>query len=248
MGPLARIVLSLGSAVVVCTCTATPALAAPFGHHHGGGHGLGGSPGQDFSDPQGDLPFIVPSPSQLDQPALPTGSAQAIQAEITGYSFQDNTPEGSATISMPVLHRVAGGTGTFTDPITTAVPGGASDPETPKGTRLYVAKLRRYFIVEDSGATAEGGKHFDLYVDGQGFTRADSEACMDSYTGTATIILNPPPSEPVTRGPLTGSGGCRIGASGPTTDTSTGAPSATDAPSSPAKHTHRAAADGGDDQ
>jgi hypothetical protein len=241
MGPLARIVLSLGSAIAVCTCTATPALAAPFGHHHGGGHGLGGSPGQDYSDPQGDLPFPVP----LIQPALPTGSAQTEQAEITGYSFQDNTPEGSATISMPVLHRVAGGTGTFADPITTAVPGGADDPETPKGTKLYVAKLRRYFIVEDSGATAEGGKHFDLYVDGQGFSRADSEACMDSYTGTATIILNPPPREPVTPGPLTGPGGCRI------TGTSTGAPSATDAPTSPARHTHRATADDGggtDDQ
>lgn len=139
------------------------------------------------------------------------GPAQTITAEITGYSFQDNTPEGSATISMPVLHRVAGGVGTFTNPITTAVPGSADSPETPRGTKLYVPKLRRYFIVEDSGASSEGTRHFDLYVDGQGFSKSDSDACMNSYTGSTRVILNPPAGEPVTVGPLTTRGGCKLG-------------------------------------
>ena len=257
MRPLARCVLALGSAVAVCICTASPALAAPgrqHHHHQDSGAEPDGSDSTDpdpsdspapqppptgqFSDPQGDLPFPVPS--------VHTAS-QTITAEITGYSYQDNTPEGSATISMPVLHKVAGGTGTFQDPITTAVPGGASDPETPKGTKLYVGRLRRYFIVEDSGATAEGSKHFDLYVDGQGFTRSDSEACMDSYTGTATVILNPPPGEPVTPGPLTGPGGCRVSGTTPTTPTSTGAGDATGAPTTHAKHTRHVTALSGPD-
>lgn len=143
--------------------------------------------------------------------SIPTGSEQTITANLTGFSFQDNTPPGSSTISMPILHKVAGGTGTFADPITTAVPGHAgSGVETPKGTRLYVAKLKRYFIVEDSGATKESTKHFDLWVGGQGFTKSQSDKCESSYTGKAPVILNPPAGEPVTPGQLTGANGCKI--------------------------------------
>jgi hypothetical protein len=110
-----------------------------------------------------------------------------------------------------VLHKVAGGQGTYADPITTAVPGhSGSGMETAKGTRIYVAKVKRYFIVEDSGATKMSGKHFDLWVGGQGFSKSSSDKCMNSYTGKATVILNPPAGEPVTVGPLTGSNGCRI--------------------------------------
>lgn len=111
---------------------------------------------------------------------------------------------------MPVLHSKAGGTGTYADPITTAVPGSSSSAETPKGTRIYVAKLRRYFVVEDSGATKESVRHFDLYVDGQEFSKSASDACMNSYTGNVPVIINPPAGEPVTVGPLTGSNGCKI--------------------------------------
>lgn len=235
--------------------------ATPHQHHHHGGtqhEQRGGDevvPDQDDQDIQpGDIPENMPElqnplPEQPGiAPALPgQGPAQTISAEITGYSFQDNTPPGSATISMPVIHRVAGGTGTFLDPITTAVPGSAGSPETPRGTKLYVAKLRRYFIVEDSGASKEGGRHFDLYVDGQNFTKADSTACMDSYTGTASVILNPPQGEPVTVGPLTGSGGCRIGASSQITGTSTGVAPATRARTGHAKSTPHADAGEGDD-
>src|SRR5688572_11781310 len=46
---------------------------------------------------------------------------QTIHAYLTGYSFFDNTPPASATISHPVLHSLAGGIGTFDDPVTVAV-------------------------------------------------------------------------------------------------------------------------------
>ena len=131
---------------------------------------------------------------------------------MTGYSFQDNTPPSSTVISLPVIHKVAGGTGTFDDPITAAVPGHAdSGVETPAGTKFYVADLKRYFIVEDSGASkARGVRHFDLYVGGENFSRADSEDCMNSYTGIHTVIFDPGPGHDVTVGPLTGRGGCVI--------------------------------------
>src|SRR5262245_24304576 len=43
-----------------------------------------------------------------------------IRANITGYSYFDNTPAGSSLISHPVLHRYAGGSGSYADPITLA--------------------------------------------------------------------------------------------------------------------------------
>jgi len=139
------------------------------------------------------------------------GTAQTITAELTGYSYQDNSPPGSADICCPVLHQKAGGTGTYEDPITTAVPGsGGRGMETPAGTRLYIEKLRRYFLVEDSGATGTGKARFDLWVGGQGFSKSDSDACMNSLTGDAEVILNPAAGLAVTVGELTVSGGCKI--------------------------------------
>lgn len=140
-----------------------------------------------------------------------TGAQQTITAELTGFSWADNSPPGSSTVCCGVLHEQAGGTGTFADPITTAVPGSSGQGmETASGTRIYVAKLRRYFIVEDSGATKMSAKHFDLWVGGQGLPKSASDKCMNSYTGRLPVIINPAAGLPVTIGPLTGPNGCKI--------------------------------------
>lgn len=140
-----------------------------------------------------------------------TGTESSVSAELTGYSWQDNTPPGSATICCEVLHSKAGGTGTYADPITTAVPGsGGSGMEFPAGTRFYLPTLKRYVIVEDSGATKMGLPHLDVWVGGQGHSKSDSDACMNSFTGKATIIKNPSAGHPVTVGELTTSNGCKI--------------------------------------
>jgi hypothetical protein len=77
-----------------------------------------------------------------------------IQAYTTGYDYWDNTPAGSAIISDPILHKRAGGTGTYADPITLAVGhsiiGGKDILDYPAGTKFYIPNLRRYFIVEDT--------------------------------------------------------------------------------------------------
>jgi 3D (Asp-Asp-Asp) domain-containing protein len=134
-----------------------------------------------------------------------SGDERSIRAELTGYSYQDNTPPGSADICCPILHQKAGGTGTYNDPITTAV----ASSSFPPGTRFYVPPIKRYVIVEDSGAS-DGENHLDIWVGGQGHSRSDSDACMDSFTGTHTIIQNPGPGHPVTSGELTTAGGCKI--------------------------------------
>jgi hypothetical protein len=138
-------------------------------------------------------------------------AAGSITAELTGYSWQDNTPPGSADISMPVIHQKADGTGTYSDPITTAVPGsGGKGAETPKGTKIYVPKIKRYIIVEDTGATKMSSKHFDIWVGGEGFSKSASDKCMNSFTGKAQVEINPPAGRPVTVGALTNASGCKI--------------------------------------
>ena len=66
-----------------------------------------------------------PQGAQADE-VLATSSAASPNERrfnifLTGYSYWDNTPPGSAAIARPVVHRRAGGTGTYSDPITIAV-------------------------------------------------------------------------------------------------------------------------------
>ncbi|WP_235857840.1 hypothetical protein [Marimonas lutisalis] len=80
-------------------------------------------------------------------PASFGASGPTMQAYVTGYSFWDNTPPGSAQIARPVIHRKAGGSGTYSDPVTVAVGhakfGGRSRMDFPAGTRFYFLNLQK---------------------------------------------------------------------------------------------------------
>jgi len=168
-------------------------------------------PDNEDSDDDGDDGDKLSGGKPTSDAPAPSGSEKTITARLTGFSRQDNTPPGSADIRCGQIHKKAGGVGTYTDPITAAVPGrGGKGMETPAGTRLYVPDLKRYFIVEDSGATKGSTTHFDLWVGGKGFSKSASDKCMNQLTGNATVIINPGPGKPVTVGPLTGSNGCVI--------------------------------------
>lgn len=147
---------------------------------------------------------------------------QRIRAYVTGYSWWDNTPPGSAAISNPVLHSVAGGTGTYADPITLAVGhsivGGRDILDWPAGTRWYIPHLRRYFIVEDTcgdGPTPQNGPchtgypapattWLDVWVGGQNASRRASDATMDAITDVHLVIRNPATDYVVVPGDVTG--------------------------------------------
>lgn len=152
------------------------------------------------------------------------GSGKTISnAFTTGYTWFDNTPRGSAQISAPVIHDQAGGTGTWEDPITLAVghtdEGGKDTLDYPAGTRFYMPKVRRYFIVEDAcgdgGSPQNGPCHsldtapegattwLDMYLGG-GNGDSDSAAhdCADRLTGLTTVIQDPADDLPVTEGAL----------------------------------------------
>ncbi len=143
-------------------------------------------------------------------------------AYITGYSFWDNTPPGSAAIARPVVHRSAGGKGTYKDPITIAV--GHSIVRSrqtldfPAGTRFYLKRLRKYAIVEDvcgDGPRPQNGPchtgrngrpWMDIYVGGRGHSAGTADACSRRITAVHTVIMNPAPGYPVVPGELTESG------------------------------------------
>lgn len=150
---------------------------------------------------------------RIQPSALTAGARQTIQVQTTGYSYGDNQGGSNAKISAPVLHRTAGGDGTYANPVTLAVPGhGGSGMQTPAGTRVYFSKYRFYGIVEDSGATAKRDRRFDIWTDGRNNPAASR--CMDELTGTSAAILNPPPGEPVSYvGPRSDANGCHAGGS-----------------------------------
>jgi hypothetical protein len=151
---------------------------------------------------------------------------QSFKAYLTGYSWWDNTPPGSAAIARPVIHSKAGGKGTYKDPITIAVGyklvGGSARLDYPPGTRFYLPSIQRYAIVEDicgdgpkphlTGCKRghKGLPWLDIYVDGRKAGRKASDACMRRITGVQTFIINPHKDHPVIEGALTETG-CGFG-------------------------------------
>jgi 3D (Asp-Asp-Asp) domain-containing protein len=144
---------------------------------------------------------------------------------LTAYGWYDNTPPGCA-ISYPDIHQCAGGTGTYSDPITFA----SDKSEIKAGTKVYVPRVQKYFIMEDdctecdqdwSGQGPDGGPkmwHFDLWIGGQGGNEFDAINCEDALTlGDAngdplleSVTINPPSTETVSSQPLfnTSTGEC----------------------------------------
>lgn len=155
-------------------------------------------------------------------PAPPNTSETTMRAFVTGYSWFDNTPPGSADIAFPGLHKKAGGTGTYADPITVAVghtiTNRVDTPDWPAGTRFYIPNLRRYFIVEDScgdGSTPQNGPchtgypstattWLDVWVGGQRGDNSGADACMNSITAVWTVIKAPASTYAVVAGDIYG--------------------------------------------
>ncbi|HEY0577412.1 MAG TPA: hypothetical protein VGD73_25185 [Pseudonocardia sp.] len=204
----AALVALVLAAVVLTGCGSAPSPPEP-------GPPAGAPPPTSFAVPA--PPPSSPPPQALPS-AAPTSSAKPaagrkLQVELTGYSFHDNTPPGSAEVCCSVLHSRAGGQGTYADPITVAVPGGAGGMAWRAGTRFYLPTVRRYVIVEDYGASAADpgvDTHLDMWIDGRDGDEDSTQACMAAITARVPAELNPPPGRPVMSGPIYSGGSCRI--------------------------------------
>lgn len=158
------------------------------------------------------------------------GTEKYLNAYTTGYTYYDNTPPGSATISHPILHSKAGGTGTFADPITVAVGHNLSSGQDvldyPAGTLFYIPNVRRYFIVEDTcgdGGTPQNGPchtgypsgtttWLDIWIDGQSGAESAVQDCASQVTDANgevhVAIQNPASNYVVVSGPVFQNGQC----------------------------------------
>ncbi|MGY1593237.1 hypothetical protein ACI79D_14780 [Geodermatophilus sp. SYSU D00708] len=167
----------------------------------------------------------APAPAPPAAAAAPAGGRQ-IQAYLTGYSYFDNTPAGSPRISHPKVHRTAGGSGTYDDPITVAVghskAGGGDTLDWAAGTRFYVPSIKRYLIVEDTcgdgdspqdgachtGFPSSASTWLDVWVDGRDGSSSSADTCMGRLTGVHPVVVDPGPGLPVIAGPIASGGGC----------------------------------------
>jgi hypothetical protein len=148
-----------------------------------------------------------PSPSR-GRTATPAPSApsqgQTQRFYVTLYGARDNTPPGSREIAYPTVHREAGGTGTYADPVTFAT----SRVELPVGTLIYYPYLKRYFVMEDDCVDCDrewaerGFRHIDLWAGAS--TNAGIIDCEEALTqnGQVPVIVRPAPGLPVDTTPL----------------------------------------------
>jgi hypothetical protein len=174
----------------------------------------------------------TPSPSPTATQTTPPASNERVitNAYVTGYTYYDNTPPGTAQIAYEDVRPAttgAGGSGTFANPITIAVghvknAQGVSTPDYPKGTVFYVPNVRRYFIVEDlcgDGATpqnipchnldapgndapAGATTWVDIWLDGRTGTATAADNCANKITKLQTIVQNPASNYAVVTGPV----------------------------------------------
>lgn len=148
----------------------------------------------------------APSPKCYETKQAP----QTLQSTVTFYGYPDNSPPGKQ-IAHPVIHRLAGGDGTWCNPTTFATEP-KNDKIIPYGIKIYVPYMKQYFIREDD-CTNSGMQHLgchkiwvDLWIGGD--SESDFKAvinCENSLTKghTVPIILWPKANLPVARpGPI----------------------------------------------
>jgi hypothetical protein len=137
-----------------------------------------------------------------------------VQATITFYGWPDNSPPGNR-IAHPIIHKHAGGDGTYCNPTTFATER-ANDRTIPYGIKIYVPFIKQYFIREDLCASSgpkrgsgSNGCHklwFDLWIGGTAKSKKHAViACERRLTpnGKVEVILWPESGLPVAHaGPI----------------------------------------------
>ncbi|VVJ19403.1 Uncharacterised protein [Amycolatopsis camponoti] len=153
---------------------------------------------------------------------------------LTFYGWWDNTPPGG-DIAYPKIHDTAGGKGSYADPITFAT----SSDELKPGTKVWVPRVKKYFIMEDgcdecsddwNSKGPNGGpglRHIDLWLGGKGGSAFDAIDCEDALTHynadntpvMEPVVVDPPSNEDYDATPIfnTSTGECWGGAQPNTT-------------------------------
>nr|WP_052477846.1 hypothetical protein [Kibdelosporangium sp. MJ126-NF4]CEL14413.1 hypothetical protein [Kibdelosporangium sp. MJ126-NF4]CTQ88778.1 hypothetical protein [Kibdelosporangium sp. MJ126-NF4] len=159
------------------------------------------------SVPATTTPTTAPTaaPPTTAPPANPVAPpAATATGKVSFYGARTNDPPGSRTIAYTdVLHKQAGGTGTFTDPITFA----AGTDRFKPGTKIYVPDLKRYFILEDLCPDCSGTA---IVLWTGAATDSGSVTCQKALAGTdlRQYEIGPPADRPLVPGDLYQNGQC----------------------------------------
>jgi hypothetical protein len=140
-----------------------------------------------------------------DAAAVDANAGEMISVELSLYGWPDNTPP-SDQIAFPQIHQVAGGIGTYDDPVTFATDSG----EEPPGTIIYIPAYLKYAIMEDACADCSNAWSsnmtywFKFWLASNG--RSDPQAvfqCERAWARSMTTVeVNPPPGRTVDTTPL----------------------------------------------
>jgi hypothetical protein len=130
---------------------------------------------------------------------------------VTFYGWDDNSPPGGAIAfgksdGYPTVHDVAGGTGSYADPLTLAT----DHLELAVGAIVYLPFLQKYAVMEDDCTECDSDwasgmhRHVDVWMNSDGTETVKAlNACEDRWTQDATSVeVNPPSDRPVDLAPL----------------------------------------------
>lgn len=163
------------------------------------------------------VPPIVTPPSVPTPPIVPTPPVVGMNLTVytTFYASGDNTPRGSTQIDLGGHSGNAGGTGTYTDPITLAVGGslinGKEIDDYAYGTMFYFPDLKKYFVAKDFCGDGNSPQNAACHTDTDhpGVVQVDLYAgngnflsCEDNLTGIRAVIINPANNLPTDTTPL----------------------------------------------
>ena len=137
-----------------------------------------------------------------------------VKATVTFYGWPDNSPPGNR-IAHGIIHKHAGGDGTYCNPTTFATERSNND-RIPYGIKIYVPFLKQYFIREDlcaaSGPPTGSGSNgcfklwFDLWIGGTAKSKPRSVLKCERMLTPAhqvSVILYPHDGMPVAHpGPI----------------------------------------------
>jgi 3D (Asp-Asp-Asp) domain-containing protein len=171
-----------------------------------GGSETGATPPDDASN----AALAVDSAS-MDAAAPEQEAGVTYTMLVTFYGWDDNSPPGNAIAyamsdGFPTYHDVAGGTGTYADPLTLAT----DVNELAIGTRVYLPFCQKYAVVEDDCVECDADwsssmqRHIDVWMNSDGTESASAlMACEDQWTQSATsVVVAPAPGLPVGTTPL----------------------------------------------
>lgn len=138
------------------------------------------------------------------------GSYKVTRDWISTYTYQSNGNGNNASIEYakdygyPTVHNLAGGIGTYDNPITFA----SQKDEFRPGQRIYIPILHRYFMKEDWCSTCytrhDHKWQTDLWIGKVSRAQLNSADPHDAINWwfSTTIIIDPPKGLKVDTGPL----------------------------------------------